>query len=176
MTKSEVRTLSILKMGIQPGDVIWDIGAGTGSISVEIAYNYPDTKIIAIERNPEAISLIRDNMTHFKVSNIEIIQGLAPDVFSKLEPPTTVIIGGSGGNLSEILNLLWSYNSLRHIVINAVTLNTAYQAIDFLNQKNALVDSFQMSISVVEMIKDYQMLKAQNPIFIISGKKQEELS
>lgn len=174
MTKSEVRTLSILKMNPEKNDVIWDIGAGTGSISLEIAVNYPGTKIYAIEKNPEGVSLIRDNCQKFGAENIDIIEGSAPEVFSAIPRPSKVIIGGSGGNLEEILELLWNYPELKNIVVNAVTLNTAYKTIEFFNKKEIYFEAFQMSISNIEMISNYQMFKAQNPIFIISAKKQEE--
>jgi len=174
MTKSEVRTLSVIKMQIVEKDVVWDIGAGTGSISVEAGINYPSSKIYAIEKNSEGIDLINENIKKFNVNNIIPIKGAAPDVFQKLEPPNSVIIGGSGGNLEEILEYLWSLDSLKNIVVNAVTINTAFLGMKFFNKKNADFESIQINISNIEMIKEYQMLKGQNPIFIISAKKQEE--
>lgn len=174
MTKSEIRTLSVIKMGITENDVVWDIGAGTGSISIEAALNYSKSKIYAIERNIEGINLIKENMKKFDVNNIIPVEGSAPEVFKDLELPNTVVIGGSGGNLTEILEYLWSLESLRNIVLNAVTINTAYSGISFFNKKNADFESIQINISNIEMIKEYQMFKAHNPIFIISAKKQEE--
>ena len=81
MTKSEIRTLSVIKMGITENDVVWDIGAGTGSISIEAALNYSKSKIYAIERNIEGINLIKENMKKFDVNNIIPVEGLAPEVF-----------------------------------------------------------------------------------------------
>lgn len=171
MTKSEVRTLSIIKMNISEEDIIWDIGAGTGSISIEIALNYPNSKIYSIERNFQGINLIEENMLKFGVNNIFPIEGLAPEAFENLENPNKVIIGGSGGNLEEILEYLWSLNSVKNIVLNAVTLNTAFKAIQFFNIKNASFESIQLTLSNIEVIKNHQMLKGQNPIFIISANK-----
>lgn len=173
MTKSEVRTLSILKLQIQPGEVVWDIGAGTGSIAVEMACNYPAAQVIAIERNPAGVELITRNREAFGCSNLQIVQGLAPDVFPELPAPDRVLIGGSGGKLAPMLELLWSYPSLKSIVVNAVTLNTAYGAIGWFHQQGVLAEAVQAQITLVEMVQDYQMLKAHNPIFIITGKKQE---
>jgi len=175
MTKSEVRSLSILKMKIQDNDIIWDIGAGTGSISVEIGYNYPGTKIYSIERNPLGINLIEKNIKKFNLKNVIPIEGSAPEVFKNLDAPTKIIIGGSGGNLEEILNYLWSLKSTKNIVLNAVTLNTAFKGIKFFNEINASFEGIQVNISNIEMIKEYQMFKGQNPIFIISAQKQEEI-
>ena len=172
MTKSEVRTLSVLKMKIQPEDVVWDIGAGTGSISVEAALNYPQASVCAIERNPEAAALIRQNMDAFSLTNITVTEGYAPQAFASLPAPNVAIIGGSGGNLAEIIDALWNYPEFRTVVINAVTINTAYQAIEYLHQKQALTEAFQMGINNITMIKDYQMFQAQNPIFIITGNKK----
>jgi precorrin-6Y C5,15-methyltransferase (decarboxylating) CbiT subunit len=174
MTKSEVRTLSIIKMQIEENDIIWDIGAGTGSISVEAAVNFPNSKIYAIERNSDGIHLIKENINKFNIKNIIPVQGLAPEVFENLEVPNKIIIGGSGGNLEDILEYLWSLKSVKNIVLNAVTINTAYAGINYFNKKNADFESIQINISNIEIIKEYQMLRGQNPIFIISAKKQEE--
>lgn len=175
MTKSEVRSLSIIKMKIEKNDIIWDIGAGTGSISAEIALNFPDTKIYAVERNPQGIELIKENMEKFSLKNIIPVEGTAPDIFSELEVPDRVIIGGSGGNLKEILGLIWSFKKVKNIVLNAVTLNTAFKGIEFFNEQKADFESVQLSIANIEMVKNYQMFKGQNPIFIISADKQEEI-
>ncbi len=175
MTKSEIRTLSIIKMKISENDVIWDIGAGTGSISLEIAVNFPKTKIFSIEKNLQGIDLIKENMQKFARTNIIPIEGSAPEVFSKLEAPNKVIIGGSGGNLEEILEYLWALKTVKTIVLNAVTLNTAFIGNKFFSDKNASFEGIQINITNIEMIKNYQMLKAQNPIFIISANKQEEI-
>lgn len=175
MTKSEIRTLSIIKMKISENDVIWDIGAGTGSISLEIAVNYPKTKIFSIEKNPQGIDLIKENIQKFAIRNIIPVEGSAPEIFSKLEAPNKVIIGGSGGNLDEILEYLWALETVKTIVLNAVTINTAFAGNKFFSDKNASFEGIQINITNVEMIKDYQMLKAQNPIFIISANKQEEI-
>lgn len=173
MTKSEVRTLSVIKLKIEDHDLVWDIGAGTGSISIEAALNYPKAKIYAIERNAEGIELIRKNSENFSLENIWPVSGLAPDVFKDLPLPNKVIIGGSGGNLEEILSWLWNLESLKTLVVNAVTLNTAYKAISFFHKVNADFDSIQAGITKIEMIKEHQMLKAENPIFIITANKME---
>lgn len=175
MTKSEIRSLSIIKMKISEDDIIWDVGAGTGSISLEMALNYPKTKIYAIERNSEGIALIKENMKKFALTNIIPVEGIAPEVFSNLESPNRVIIGGSGGNLEEIIKYLWSLDTVKNIVLNAVTLNTAYTGIKFFNENNISFEGIQINITNIEMVKDYQMLKGQNPIFIISANKQEEI-
>ncbi len=175
MTKSEVRSLSIIKMKIEKNDIIWDIGAGTGSISAEIALNFPETKIYAVERNTQGIELIKENIEKFSLKNIIPVEGTAPDIFSELDVPDRVIIGGSGGNLKEILGRIWSFKKVKNIVLNAVTLNTAFKGIEFFNEQNAEFESVQLSIANIEMVKNYQMFKGQNPIFIISADKQEEI-
>lgn len=175
MTKSEIRSLSIIKMKISESDVVWDIGAGTGSISIEMALNYPKARIYSIERNPQGIALIKENMKKFNITNIIPVEGLAPEVFANLETPNRVIIGGSGGNLEEILEYLWSLEKVHNIVLNAVTLNTAFTGTKFFSSKKAKFEGIQINITNIEMIKEYQMLKGQNPIFIISANKQEEV-
>lgn len=173
MTKSEIRTLTVIKLKIEDGDIVWDIGAGTGSLTIEAALNYPQANFYAIERNEEGIELIKSNMKKFSLNNIETVSGLAPEVFPQLPAPNRAIIGGSGGNLEEILEYLWSLESLKSIVVNAVTLNTAFKAINFFKEKEADFASQQISIANIEMIKEHQMLRAENPIFIISSNKME---
>lgn len=171
MTKSEIRALTLLKLGLTTDDIVWDIGAGTGSISIEAALNLAGGQVLAIEKNEKAIELIETNKKKFNCYNLQIIHGTAPEVFERLLPPTKAIIGGSGGRLEEILNYLWYKTNITSLVINAVTLNTANLALEFLNSTGADWEAIQVGVNRIKMVNNYQMLQAQNPIFIIAGKK-----
>jgi precorrin-6Y C5,15-methyltransferase (decarboxylating) len=105
ITKREIRLLILGELVLQPGQVIWDIGAGTGSVSIEMARLFPQSQIYAIEQTAAGTALIRQNCARFQVDNISSIHGSAPDALHDLPNPDRIFIGGSGGNLSQILDL-----------------------------------------------------------------------
>jgi precorrin-6Y C5,15-methyltransferase (decarboxylating) len=104
MTKREIRLLVLGELSLQPGQVIWDIGAGTGSVSIEIARLFPQSQIYAVEQTAAGTALIQQNCDRFQVNNVTSIHGTAPDVLQNLPNPNRIFIGGSGGNLGEILD------------------------------------------------------------------------
>jgi len=107
MTKQEVRMITLCKAAIKENDIVLDIGAGTGSLSIEAALMAVQGHVYAVERNPEAVGLIKQNAVKFKVTaNVSIIEGLAPDALKGIDNYDVVFIGGSGGNLEEILDVV----------------------------------------------------------------------
>ena len=173
MTKEEIRTVTLSKLRPNSADIIYDIGAGSGSISVECSLLAPEGKVYAIERNPKATELIAKNKQKFKCANLEIIRGLAPKALTELPPPHKVVIGGSGGNLEEILELLDKKLLPKgRIVINAILLETLSAALNYYQAKsNYKVEFVQMAISKAERVADLNMMKAYNPIYIITAEK-----
>ena len=171
MTKAEIRALTLNKLSIKDNDIIWDIGAGTGSISVEAALNTPLGEVWAIERNPEAVKLLRANKEKFNCENLHIIKGSAPQILSELPRPTKAVIGGSGGNMQEILNYLWFDTELEVVVINTITLNSTNQALELLTELAAKIDASQICVNKIKLVNGYYMLQSQNPIFIISASR-----
>ena len=103
MTKEEVRAVSIARLRLTEDAVVWDVGAGTGSVSVEAARSGDRIRVYAVEKNPDAVELIRENRKKFRTDGIRVISGRAPEALGRLEAPTHVFIGGSSGNLREIL-------------------------------------------------------------------------
>jgi precorrin-6B C5,15-methyltransferase / cobalt-precorrin-6B C5,C15-methyltransferase len=103
MTKREVRVLAIAELGLQAGQTVWDIGAGTGSVSIEIARLFPQSQLYAIEQTAAGITLIEQNQQRFQVHNLIAVHGKAPDALAALPDPDRIFIGGSGGNLEQIL-------------------------------------------------------------------------
>ena len=174
MTKAETRVQVIAKAQISKHDHVVDIGAGTGSISIEAAGLASEGVVYAIEHNPEAQELILANKQKFNVSNLRLIPGAAPDVFGELPPVNVCIIGGSNGRLSEILKTVPLVEGGR-IVITAVTIETVAQGLKLLSDFN-FQDIDTVSIQAVrwKAVQTLHMAQALNPIFIISARKGEK--
>ena len=169
MTKEEVREVSICKLRLTDKSLVYDIGSGTGSIAMEMAGLSPDLKVYAIERKPEAVALIKKNKEKFKLDNIEVIEAEAPEGLDELPKPTHVFIGGSGGNLNEILNTLYSKNDSMRIVITAVSLETIAQIKDILSAYPiANEDIVELQVNRSKVIGKYHMMQAENPVWICS--------
>ena len=175
MTKEEVRAITILKLRLKDDHVVIDIGAGTGTVSVQMASIMRSGFVYSVEKNDEAIELIRKNCEKFEIRNLFIIKGEAPDVIDELTGFDRVFVGGSGGRLDKILE--WSNENLKktgRIVINAITLDTLNTAEKFFKEKNySDVEIVQVSISKFKETGSSKMLKANYPVFVISGEKSE---
>lgn len=173
MTKQEVRILVLSKAKICPTDTIIDIGAGTGSLSIEAALQASSGKVYAIERHPEGVQLIRSNAIHFGTDNIEVISGNAPEALQGLPVADVIFIGGSGGHLREILaksNSLLKPNG--RLVITAITIETLYEALHSMQaQTEFTVEAFGMQVTRIKQLKSSNMLQALNPIYIITCTK-----
>lgn len=175
MTKSEVRTVSIAKLGITRDAVIYDIGAGTGSVSIELARKSPYALVYAIEKNEKALKLIEENKRKFGTDNLEIISGEAPEVLADLPAPTHVFIGGSSGNLRTILSTIFEKNSEVKVVMNTVSLNSLTEVMNLTeNSDFVLSDIVQMNIAKAKQLGKYQMMMGQNPIYVITIEKRGE--
>lgn len=171
MTKSEVRSLSIIKLDLDKNSIVYDIGAGTGSISIEIAMNLQDGLVYAVEKDEKAIELIDINKKKFKVNNLEIIKGIAPNILKDMTPPTHVFIGGSSGNLKYIIEDILQKNPFVRVVINAITLETLQEALECIKKYSFKdVDITQVTISKSRQLGGYNLMTGQNPIYIISFK------
>lgn len=169
MTKSEVRAVSISKLNVESSSICWDIGAGTGSVSIEIALLCHQGKVFSIEKNHEGVELIKENSKKFRTSNIEIIEEKAENVVDTLPPPNRVFIGGSGGELPQILDVAFKKNPQVRVVVNCITLETLNQVLNYIDYSNIKdYEITQIGISRTKKISKYNMLKAENPIFVIS--------
>ena len=169
MTKEEIRTLSVCKLKPCDGDVIYDIGGGTGSVSVECARLSPKIKVYSVEKKKEACDLIRKNADKFMLSNIEVVEGIAPEALDALPAPDKVFIGGSSGNLKSIFERLRSFEKKIRVVANAVTIET-------ISALNELIKDYEIKdadIALVQVSKakslgQYSLMKAENPVYIVS--------
>ncbi len=175
MTKSEVRSISISKLRLGRDSIVYDVGAGTGSVSVEAALQAWRGKVYAIEKKSEAAELIRQNSRRFGTANLEVVEGTAPQVLDELPTPTHAFIGGSSGNLKEILKVLLAKNPRVRVVLNAITLETVAEALQCLRE----LPVRQEDIAVVNVGKarkagELHLMMGQNPVYIISFTGSEE--
>lgn len=173
MTKEEIRTISLSKLDLKKGDTFLDVGAGTGSVSIEAALLLPGSKVYAVEHKTKATDLIRQNAVKFNTENIQIIEGKAPEALNGIKGVNKVFIGGSGGNLKEILDwVVANCESETQVVINAVTLNTLIEARQYLTKPFfSQPEIIQVSINRIENIGSAEMFRPQSPIFILSAKQ-----
>ena len=174
ITKEEVRAISLNKLNLKNAKTFIDVGAGTGSVSVEAALTYDNLKVIAIERNDVAIDLINQNVNKFNLSNIEVIKDYAPiDLDVKADG---IFLGGTGNNLEEIIK--WSKDLLipgGRLVANFILIDNFYDTLDLLKKYNFVnLDVSQLSINKLEKLGSRDYFKPHNPIFIISCEKGAE--
>ena len=169
MTSSEIRSLSLCRLGLTSKAVLWDVGAGTGSVSVEAALACPEGRVLSIEFKKDALDLLEQNRARYCLQNMEIIEGRAPEALTLLPLPTHVFIGGSGGKVRDILKVVFSKNPWARVVVNCITSETLAELQTAL--KDLPVQGFQCTQVMVnreQMLGQYHYLKAGNPVFIIS--------
>ena len=170
MTKAEVRTLILSRLRPERDSVIWDVGAGTGSVSVECALAAPAGLVCAVERDPEALALLTANAAALGCSHVRPVPGDAPEVLSGLPAPDRVFVGGSGGALRAILAAALKENPQVRAVVSAVTLETLQEAVAaFAALSFADVDIVQIGVTRTRTVGRYHMMDAQNPVWLISG-------
>ena len=174
ITKADVRTLQISKARLKPGQTVYDVGCGSGSISVEVALQVESTgKVIAIDYDQNAVDLTKKNLEKFNLSNVSVILGNAKDKISELEQADAIFVGGTGGDTKEIVEL--SEKKLKtggRIVIGIILIETLYsvlQVMDTLQFKD--VDITQVTISKSRKTTTGTMMLARNPVTIISATK-----
>ena len=171
ITKDEVRAVTVHKLRLPRQGVFWDIGAGSGSVSIEAARLCPGLNVISIEKNGEQINYINENRDKFGIANLKSVEGLAPDGLDDLPAPDRVFIGGSAGKLDAIIKAVAGKMGTGMIVVNATTIETLNEAVQSLEKYGFGVSISEVSISRSKMIKDKRHMRALNPIFIIAGEK-----
>ena len=169
MTKSEVRALSLSRLALRPDAVCYDIGCGTGSVSVEMALAAYAGHVYAIDHKEEAILLTEENARRFHLGNLTSVSGNAPDVLSTLPPPDAVFIGGSGGQMLEIFQTVYARNPAVRVVVNAVALESVSAALSAFRSFQIEPEVVQLSVARANAVGDLHMMTAQNPVFVLSG-------
>lgn len=175
MTKEEVREVSICKLKLYQDAVVFDIGSGTGSIAMEVAGLSPDIHVYAIEQKKEAVSLILQNKEKFQFENVTVIEAKAPEGLQDLPRATHAFIGGSGGNLEEILRALYGMNPKMRVVINAISMETICEIREILTLYQVENEEIiQMQVSRAKEAGKYHFMQAENPVWICAFKFREE--
>lgn len=165
MTKSEVRAVALSKLNLNGESVCWDIGAGSGSVSVEMALTARE--VWAVERKESALAVLKENCRRFHLDNVKIVPGTAPEACRCLPAPTHVFLGGSGGEFREILDLAVKKNPRVRIVAAAVTLETigeAARAMADFSEKEAVC----LSVAKARALGGYQLMTGQNPVYLFT--------
>ena len=167
MTKQEVRAAILSKLAVEPDDLCWDIGAGTGSVSVELAALCRE--VWAVEHDRDALALLQQNRERFHAYNLRMLEGTAPQVLSGLPAPDAVFVGGSSGQLSDILQSVHSSNPRARICVSAIALETLHAAYQALAALGYQVEVVQLSVSRARPTGTLHLLLANNPVFLLTG-------
>ena len=175
MTKEEVREISISKLRLTETATFWDVGSGTGSIAMEVAALSPKIQVYAIERKPEAVELIQKNKEKFGAENVTVIEAEAPDGLENLPAPTHVFLGGSGGKMKAILDVIMHMNPHARIVMNAISLESMAQMQTLLAEYPVTdLEITTVNVSKAKKVGDYHLMHAGNPVTIFSFTLQGE--
>lgn len=169
MTKEEIRVLILHKMKLHPDDVVWDIGAGTGSVSIECARQVPFGMVHSVERNETAVKLIYKNKEKFSADNLFIYEGDAAKTACTLPEPDKVFIGGSGKELSQILETIAAFPKKIKVVISAVTIETIAEANELLGKYDTDFDVIQATVGRGRKIGNYHIMDTNNPVMIFTA-------
>ena len=172
MTKQEVRACALAKLGITPHAVCWDVGAGTGSVSVELAL--VAREVWAIERDPEAVALVRENRQRLRTWNLHVVEGTAPEALADLPRPDAVFVGGSAGRLERILDAALEANPFVRICVAAIALQTLEQAATWMDEHGFDPEVTQIAVSRTHKTGGLRLFKANNPVFLIVGQRVKE--
>lgn len=171
MTKQEVRAVALAKLRLTATDTVWDVGAGTGSVSIEAALVARAGSVWAVERNAAGIRLIRENADAFGCGNVHAVPGVAPEALAKLPVPDAVFVGGSAGELPSIVEAALEKNSQVRLCVPCVTVETLTEACALLSGSRFKgFEACQVSAARAEAVGLHHLMKAQNPVFLVSAR------
>ena len=173
ITKEEIRVVTLAKLNLRHDMCLWDVGAGSGSISIEADHLLPNGRIFAVERNEECRQFIKQNLQKFNTRNVQLVEGVAPQCLEELPDPDRVFIGGSGGHLWEILRIVDQRLAAGgRIVLNAITLDTLTSASEFFSNAGYEVEVVTVNIARTRPLTSYKMFEAYNPVYILTAVKE----
>lgn len=175
MTKQEVRAVSISKLMPKATDNIYDIGAGTGSCSIELALQAQVGHVWAFERNPVAVELLGKNRALFNVDNLDIVAGEASEQIQEMPAPDCVFIGGSGGNLCKMLDIIYMKNPECRIVVNAITVETLIEVVEYYKTRTDYdLEIVNVFAARGKKLGAYNLMMGQNPVYVMTALKKGE--
>jgi cobalt-precorrin-6B (C15)-methyltransferase len=175
MSSREVRLLLLGYLRLKPQDVLWDIGAGTGTLAIEAALLCPQGKVVAVERDADVADLIRRNCDRFELGNVQVIEGNAPDCLKTLPHHPDCIFVEGGRPLKETLQAAWDYLPyLGRLVVTAGNLETLYVVSETFSELQVRnIEVAQPAVNRLEARGNHQVFTAIDPIFVLSGEKLE---
>lgn len=177
MTKSEVRAVSLDKLELRDGEVIYDVGAGTGSVAVEAALRCPHSQVFALEQKEEGCQLICRNREKFAAENLTVVPGKAPETFRGLPAPDKVFIGGSGGSMEAILGAVRRANPRVKIVVNVIALETLSELTGYLEREDLEAEVVSVQIARAQKLGRYHLMQGMNPVWVVTigdGEQEHE--
>jgi precorrin-6Y C5,15-methyltransferase (decarboxylating) CbiT subunit len=166
--------VTLHKLRLPERGVFWDIGAGSGSLSIEAARLSPGLRVFAVEKDEEQIGNIGANIDIFNTRSVEIVRGTAPEALQGMPVPDRVFIGGSGGRLREIVDLIRRTMPTGIVVVNATTIETLSEAVAALETSRFDLQVSEVSVSRSKTVGGKKHMSAMNPVFIITGERTEE--
>jgi precorrin-6Y C5,15-methyltransferase (decarboxylating) len=173
ITKSEIRAIVLSKLRLAPDHTLWDLGAGSGSISIEASLFIKKGEIFAVEKNPDRIENIKNNRKRFKVRNLKIVHAVLPEGLSGLARPDRIFIGGGGKNLKSIATAAAKYlKPGGRIVINTVLIPNLQAVIAALSRLKFETEVIQVQINRSRQMPWAERFEAQNPVWIVSGMRK----
>jgi precorrin-6Y C5,15-methyltransferase (decarboxylating) len=168
LTKREIRCLVLGYLELQAGQVVWDIGAGSGAVSIEAARLSSRLQVIAIDKDPHAIAHIKENVGRFGVANVEVIAGEAPEILAGLRDPDRIFVGGSGGSLTDILaTALKRLRPGGRLVVNCITLETFTRAWSWFAANQVAAEATSVQLAHAQPLGNMHSWEPDRPLFII---------
>jgi precorrin-6Y C5,15-methyltransferase (decarboxylating) len=174
ITRQEIRVISLAKLQLREDSIVWDIGAGSGSLAIEASQIARKGKVFAVEKDEECIRHIRNNCAKFGITGISLTEGWAPDACWDWPSPDAVFVGGSGGKMKEILDMIFSrLRPKGHLVLNLIALERLYEVMERLRTQGWITEITQVSISRSKEILDMTRLVPLDPVFIVSARNEK---
>lgn len=172
MTKREIRILVLAELQLQKHQVIWDIGSGTGSVAIEIARTVPSAQIYAVEKTELGNQLIHQNCKHFLVNNVHIIHGKAPEALHHLPAPHRIFIGGSGGQLNEILNYCETRLTSQGVIVLSIATLENFQVVgSWFHQRSWTVEYLQVQLARSIPVASLTRFNPLNPVLLVRANR-----
>ena len=174
ITKTEIRAVSLARLRLMPQQVLWDLGAGSGAVSIEASLLMPGGQIWAVEKNPDRIAQILANRDRFGVPHMEVVQAVLPQGLSRLPDPDRVFIGGGGRNLSETIAIVCRrLTKSGVVVVNTVLMDSLHDTVRCLRDQGFTTDVVQVQVSRSQPLGDSDRMQAMNPVWVIQGYRDD---